>query len=274
MKRIYLIDCPGIVPTSSHDSTTSTVLKGVIRVENLHTPSEHIPTLLSRVRPEYLSRTYGIPVPESGSWEAEDFLELLARKTGRLLKKGEADIETVAKMVLNDWIRGKIPFFVRPPDKPLEKGKEKAKESWKEKEKRGEVKGVEQPLKQIVVMTKFLEDDAKGDGDDDEEEWGGIGSVDNNDAEQSEDGEMEGIDEEESVEEPQDEEELAWEDVFGAIANNGDDGERTQASSSRVSEAKVFFSACQFRLFLITTLIHTAQSTFRRGFRFGRFSTT
>ncbi|KIN96734.1 hypothetical protein M404DRAFT_927042 [Pisolithus tinctorius Marx 270] len=45
-KRICLIDCPGIVPTSAHDSETSTVLKGVVRVEALPTPSEHIPTLM------------------------------------------------------------------------------------------------------------------------------------------------------------------------------------------------------------------------------------
>lgn len=26
-----------------------------------------------------------------------------------------ADVSTVAKMVLNDWLRGKIPYFVKPP---------------------------------------------------------------------------------------------------------------------------------------------------------------
>ncbi len=30
-------------------------------------------------------------------------------------QKGEPDICTVAKMILNDWQRGKIPFFVKPP---------------------------------------------------------------------------------------------------------------------------------------------------------------
>ena len=50
-------------------------------------------------------------------WEdPEDFLDLYAQKTGKLLKKGEPDVATVAKMMLNDWIRGKIPFFVPPPD--------------------------------------------------------------------------------------------------------------------------------------------------------------
>lgn len=47
--------------------------------------------------------------------EAIRFLELLARKGGRLLRGGEADLDGVAKMVLNDFLRGKIPWFIAPP---------------------------------------------------------------------------------------------------------------------------------------------------------------
>ena len=33
-----------------------------------------------------------------------------------LLSQGNVpDVNTVAKMVLNDWLRGKIPYFVKPP---------------------------------------------------------------------------------------------------------------------------------------------------------------
>lgn len=32
-----------------------------------------------------------------------------------LLQGGEPDLSTVSKMVLNDWQRGRIPFFVKPP---------------------------------------------------------------------------------------------------------------------------------------------------------------
>lgn len=97
MRRIYLIDCPGIVPPSARDSESQKVLKGVVRVEHLSSPSDHIPFLLSRVRPEYLSRTYGI----SGWTDAEDFLAKLAAKMGKLHRGGEADHRTVATMVLN-----------------------------------------------------------------------------------------------------------------------------------------------------------------------------
>ena len=47
--------------------------------------------------------------------DAEDFLTRLAQVSGKLLKGGEPDLNTAAKMVLYDWQRGKIPFFVLPP---------------------------------------------------------------------------------------------------------------------------------------------------------------
>jgi len=46
----------------------------------------------------------------------------VSHKTGKLLKGGEPDINTVAKMILNDWQRGKIPYFCLPP---LDTSKEK-----------------------------------------------------------------------------------------------------------------------------------------------------
>lgn len=35
MKRIFLIDCPGVVYNKNDDDQTDIVLKGVVRVENL-----------------------------------------------------------------------------------------------------------------------------------------------------------------------------------------------------------------------------------------------
>ncbi|XP_074832427.1 nucleolar GTP-binding protein 2 isoform X1 [Carettochelys insculpta] len=111
MRRIFLIDCPGVV-YPSEDSETDIVLKGVVQVEKIKSPEDHISAVLERAKPEYISKTYKID-----SWKnAEDFLEKLAFRTGRLLKGGEPDMQTVSKMVLNDWQRGRIPFFVKPPN--------------------------------------------------------------------------------------------------------------------------------------------------------------
>ncbi|KDP46780.1 hypothetical protein JCGZ_06568 [Jatropha curcas] len=109
-KRIFLIDCPGVVYQNS-DSETDIVLKGVVRVTNLEHAAEHIGEVLKRVKKEHLERAYKIK-----DWDDEnDFLVQLCRLTGKLLKGGEPDLMTAAKMVLHDWQRGKIPFFVPPP---------------------------------------------------------------------------------------------------------------------------------------------------------------
>ena len=111
MKRIYLIDCPGIVPPNTNDTEEDILLKGVVRVEALDNPAQYVEAVLKRVKPKHIERTYGI----KGHADATEFLELLARKGGRLLKGGEADVDGVARIVLNDFLRGKLPWFTEPP---------------------------------------------------------------------------------------------------------------------------------------------------------------
>lgn len=97
MRRVHLIDCPGIVPPSANDSDSQKVLKGVVRVEHLSAPSEHIPYLIERVKPQYLKRTYDIE-----DWtDAEDFLTKVAVRRGKLKRGGEPELDAVAKIILN-----------------------------------------------------------------------------------------------------------------------------------------------------------------------------
>lgn len=112
-RGIYLIDCPGTVYDAGDDDMT-TVVKGVVRVENLEMPSQYVQGMLDIVKKQYVQRHYGLP-----DWiDQYDFLDRLARKYGKLHKGNEADIETTARMVLNDLIRGKLPFFQEPPPPP------------------------------------------------------------------------------------------------------------------------------------------------------------
>ncbi|KAF7419084.1 hypothetical protein HZH68_001737 [Vespula germanica] len=109
MRRIYLIDCPGVVYPSK-ETDTEKVLKGVVRVELVQNPEDYVSSVLERVKAKYLCKTYKI----EGWTDHIDFLEKLARKSGKLLKKGEPDITITARMVLNDWQRGRLPFYVAP----------------------------------------------------------------------------------------------------------------------------------------------------------------
>ncbi len=122
MRRIFLIDCPGVVHDATNTETdTEKVLRGVVRVENVDYPEQYIPDVMERVKKEYLARTYQI-----FEWtDADDFLQKLAQKTGKLLKHGEPDRAVVARMILNDWQRGRLPFYVAPAgfEVPLTKEK-------------------------------------------------------------------------------------------------------------------------------------------------------
>lgn len=243
-RRIYLIDCPGIVPTSAHDTETSTVLKGVVRVEALPTPSDHIPALMTRVKPIYLSRTYGVALPDEGTWAPEEFLDKLARMKGRLLKHGEPDLDSVAKIVLSDWVRGRIPFFVAPPERTeelnkaeakerarLEKGKGKSKSSkesgWKGLQGAdGEVPGVRQNLGTIMQKNTFVAEDVQPM---DDLFVGPEAAAEQDDAAETESGGEE--------EEATDEEELTWNDVWEGIKEDATEQPETTAAAEADPDA-------------------------------------
>lgn len=193
MKRIYLIDCPGIVPQNHHDAPTELLLRGVVRVERVEHPEQYIPAVLNRVKKHHMARTYGL-----SDWNDDHilFLELLARKGGRLLKGGEPDVDGVAKMVLNDFMRGRIPWFVPPPTREgeaeaTEGDQQTAPEKAPKKRKREEETNPEVEA----------EAEAEAEANDNEDEFEGFSGAsepeisDDSDSEAGEDDEAEDEDE-------------------------------------------------------------------------------
>ena len=269
-RKIYLIDCPGIVPASAQDTQTAKVLKGVVRVEALSTPSEHISTLMSRVKPVYLARTYNLPVPESGEpFDPDEVLDKLARMKGRLLKGGEPDLDGVAKILLSDWVRGKIPFFVPPPERPEELNKaeeaKRKKEEAKgkrnarvvdEQEERLHAIGVRQNLGSIMQKNTFVDEDVRpigdeaGDGVDEEDGEGGVGGED-----ESEVGD-----------------ELGWNDVFpedAPLPKQSDDDASEDESTQEEDQAE---GMLRFPIPRSDSLILPARRRCRPHRRRGRYS--
>lgn len=109
-KRIFLIDCPGVVHPFGN-TPTDCVLKNVIRMETITDPADYIGAILARLRPQYVTQHYGV-----SSWtDPMDFLKQLAKKSGKLLKGGDPDINNTARLVLGDWQLGRLPYFVCPP---------------------------------------------------------------------------------------------------------------------------------------------------------------
>ncbi|EJW03757.1 hypothetical protein EDEG_01952 [Edhazardia aedis USNM 41457] len=109
--RIYLIDCPGIVPITNEKDA---VLRGAIRIENVKEPEYYITDIVKRARDTLVS-VYGFEFTDT-----EDFLEKLAVRFGKLLKAGEKDTSSAAKLVLHDWYKGKINWYNLPPEQEQE----------------------------------------------------------------------------------------------------------------------------------------------------------
>ena len=173
---------------------------------------------MERVKPIYLSRTYGVPLPDSDQpskgWEPETFLDKLARMKGRLLKGGEPDLESVSKILLSDWVRGRIPFFVPPPERSEDLNKAEAKKAKIEAAKgKGKAKAVEeddskklsvkQNIGSIMQKNSFVAEDIQPIEEDEQDEGDESGDEEEDDQEEAEESEAEGQ-----------EEELAWGDVF------------------------------------------------------------
>ncbi|KAI1127418.1 nucleolar GTP-binding protein 2 [Nemania abortiva] len=174
MKRIYLIDCPGIVPPNAHDSPTDILLRGVVRIEKVENPEQYIGPMMSKVKRHHLSRTYEIE-----SWkDHHEFLEILGRKGGRLLRQGEVDTDGVAKMVLTDFMRGKIPWFTPAPKAEdgdtatVIEGREGRLGEMPKKRKRDDedVSLVTTPLANLSTGTKNLGSEGDEEDEEDEEE--------------------------------------------------------------------------------------------------------
>ena len=165
MRRIYLIDCPGVVPPNPNDSEEDILLRGVVRVENVQNPEQYIPAILKRVQPRHLERTYNMKyTPDS-----LEFLSILARKGGKLHRGGEPDVDGVAKMVINDFLRGRIPWFTPPPYVP---GEENEKVEGRE----GKLGEMSRKRKHGETIPETA--DASETGSEDGEEFEGFGESD------------------------------------------------------------------------------------------------
>jgi nuclear GTP-binding protein len=80
-KRIYLIDCPGVVYEGTQTETDK-VLKGVLRTEKMQEPIDYIPGILERAKKEYLQKIYKVD-----TWvDYEDFVGQVAVNYGKLKK--------------------------------------------------------------------------------------------------------------------------------------------------------------------------------------------
>ncbi|KAJ2723795.1 nuclear GTP-binding protein nug1 [Coemansia sp. Benny D115] len=117
--KLKLLDCPGIVfnsPVKSSQKMDKTavaemMLRNCIKVELLEDPIAPVDLIVQRCNAQSLQAMYSVPA----FLNTRDFLVRLARQRGLLMRQGIADLIAAARIILNDWNKGKIPYHTLPP---------------------------------------------------------------------------------------------------------------------------------------------------------------
>ncbi|CAG8465664.1 10090_t:CDS:2, partial [Acaulospora colombiana] len=115
-KNIKLLDSPGIVFSRDpkDDKYAGILLRNCVKIELLNDPIQPVEAIVSRCNPQQLVSRYNVPIFR----DAREFLILLARQRGKLRRGGIPCLESAARIILQDWNTGKIPYYTVPPAVP------------------------------------------------------------------------------------------------------------------------------------------------------------
>eukprot|EP00090_Calanus_glacialis_P022464 TRINITY_DN3466_c0_g1_i1.p1 TRINITY_DN3466_c0_g1~~TRINITY_DN3466_c0_g1_i1.p1 ORF type:complete len:576 (+),score=209.32 TRINITY_DN3466_c0_g1_i1:32-1759(+) len=116
---ITLCDCPGLVMPSICNSKAGMVLQGILPIDQLR---DHVPVitlLLTFIPPHVLESKYGLVLPREDGVHAQLSSELLLIAHGTLrgfmTSGGRPDQSRAARIVLKDYVSGKLLFCEAPP---------------------------------------------------------------------------------------------------------------------------------------------------------------
>nr|CDS31249.1 GTP binding domain protein [Hymenolepis microstoma] len=106
-----IIDSPGVVLSKSIDQC-ELVLRNCTKPENIECPEPAVNSILSWCPKRQIMIRYAISEYASTA----DFLFKLAQRMGKLRKGGVPDVTSAARVLLNDWISGKLAHYTLPPE--------------------------------------------------------------------------------------------------------------------------------------------------------------
>mmetsp|Transcript_11058 Transcript_11058/g.37638 ORF Transcript_11058/g.37638 Transcript_11058/m.37638 type:complete len:154 (-) Transcript_11058:91-552(-) len=146
---------------------------------------------------------------------------------GKLLKGGDPDLNTAAKKVITDWLRGRLPYFELPEESPAAEGKAEARDTPDVPEG---IKAMRQDMHELephveaaaaeVQKRAGLDEDDLSDDDAEAElaagadDGGPEGSADGGEGSGEEEGEEADAEARGAPAEPVDHTSIKWEDVF------------------------------------------------------------
>lgn len=107
--QVTILDCPGVFFSGEDEITL--LLRNTIKVEDVQDYQKAVEVIVERVDKEELLKLYSI----SDFYGYKEFLVNLANAKGKFKKKGILDLEATARILIQDWNRGKLKYYVPPP---------------------------------------------------------------------------------------------------------------------------------------------------------------
>ena len=113
-KNICLIDCPGLIFPSFTSSKADMLVNGIYPIDTLSDIYNPIQIIINRIPPKILCNYYKIVLPDIFS--AKQFLQIIAKKRGFYTGNGLPEEAKTAKLVLKDYVSGKLLYCYLRPD--------------------------------------------------------------------------------------------------------------------------------------------------------------
>ncbi|MFB6490399.1 MAG: GTPase [Thermoproteus sp. AZ2] len=110
---LITIDTPGVLPADKSDDLALAVIRGAVDPATVDDAVPYAVALINRV---LKFNEKALEIYRYSGNSAEEALEYVGRRYGRLLRGGRVNIDEAARRVLRDWIEGRLSYFYWPPD--------------------------------------------------------------------------------------------------------------------------------------------------------------
>ena len=116
-EQVTLCDCPGLVFPSFTNSKAEMMCGGVISIDHSADFDTPMILLVQRIPRKVLEDVYNIRLPDSKTYMSPNaFLQIFARERGYVTGSALPDVKKTAKLMLKDYVNGKLLYCHLRPD--------------------------------------------------------------------------------------------------------------------------------------------------------------
>ncbi|XP_073054834.1 GTPase LSG1-2-like [Primulina eburnea] len=121
-EKFTLCDCPGLVFPSFTSSRYHMIASGVLPIDRMTEHREAVQVVANQVPRSVIEDVYKISLPQPKAHESQsrpplaaEFLRSYCASRGYVASSGLPDETRAARLILKDYINGKLPHFEKPP---------------------------------------------------------------------------------------------------------------------------------------------------------------